>query len=157
MAETAFCAPDFIAPDAVPEATIVAAQQKYVKPVLGEALYERLLEGGYPSLLADYLSAPLALYVKMMILPALAVQTGAGGVVEVHSANFARAGEEKLRAAVRRLRRDASALMRRAVEHIEASSEAYPEYDPRENILNRCSIEGGVVLDKTECRYGKRS
>lgn len=148
VAEMAFRAPDFITADAVSEATIVAAQQKYLKPVLGAALYERLLAGEYSSLVADYLAEPLALYVKMSMLTLLAVQAGTGGVVEVHSANLARAGEEKLRVAVRTLRRDAGALMRRAVRHIEEAPEAYPEYDPRDNILNRCSIEGGVVLDK---------
>ncbi len=146
VAETAFRAPDFITPDAVPEATILAAQQKFVRPVLGVALCDALCRGEYSSLLADYIALPLALYTKMLMLPRLAVQAGAAGVVEAHGANLARAGEVRLNAAIRRLRGDAAALMRRAVEHIESVPDAYPEYDSRENILNRCSIEGGVVL-----------
>ncbi len=57
VAELAFRAPDFIAPEAVPEATILAAQQKYLKPVLGAALYDRVSTGAYPLLVADYLAA----------------------------------------------------------------------------------------------------
>ncbi len=143
VAETAFLAPDFISPEAVPEATILAAQQKFVRPVLGAALCDALCRGQYPSLLADYIALPLALYTKMLMLPSLAVQAGAAGVVEAHGANLARAGEARLNAAIRRLRGDAAALMRRAVEHIESSPDTYPEYEPRD----RCSIDGGIVLN----------
>lgn len=172
VAEMAFRAPDRIAADAIPCATILAAQQKFIKPVVGRALYDALCGGAYPSLTEDYLAMPLALYVKMLMLPSLAVQVGAAGVVEVNSKNLARVGDEKLRAAIIRLKDDAGALMRRATDHIEASGEvsgtleasgapgeisgasdpisggtAYPEYDPHENILNRCSVAGGVVLE----------
>lgn len=143
-----FRAPDFITGDAVGEATILAAQQKFVRPVLGDALCEALARGTHPGLLADFVRPALALYVKALMLPSLAVQSGAAGVVEVNSRNLAGAGAAKLRAAVRRLRGDASALMRRAVEHIESAPDAWPEYDPALNILNRCSIDGGVVIPK---------
>jgi hypothetical protein len=154
VAETAFRAPDFITPDAVGEATILAAQQKYIRPVLGDALYDAVCRGDYPTLVEDHLKLPLALYVKMLMLPSLAVQAGAAGVVEVNSKNLARAGEGKLRAALRRLRGDARALMRRAAGHIETAPGDYPEYDPARNILNRCSTEGGLVL--TKGGYGRR-
>lgn len=148
VAETAFCAPDFIQPEAVSEATILAAQQKFVRPVLGDALYEAVCGGAYPAMTEAFLRPPLALYVKMLMLPSLAVQAGGAGIVEVNSRNLARAGEGKLRSALRRLRCDARALMRRAVRHIESAPADYPEYDPTNNILNRCSTEGGLVLTK---------
>ncbi len=145
VAETAFRAPDFITADAVPEATILAAQQKFIRPVLG-GLYEKLCAGEYPDFLSEYLLPPLALYVKMLMLPSLSVQAGAAGVVEVDSKNLSRAGDTRLRYAVRRLRSDASALMKRAVGQIESDPDAYPEYDARRNVLNRRSIEGRIVL-----------
>lgn len=148
VAAAAFRAPDFISENAVPEATILAAQQKFVRPVIGPALFDALCMGKYPELLADHLFSPLALYVKMLMLPSLAVQAGTAGVVEANPKNFAKAGDAKLRGAIRRLRADASALMRRAVGHIEAAPGKYPEYDPDENIMNRCSTAGGVVLPK---------
>lgn len=145
VAETAFRAPDFITPDAVPESTILAAQQKFIRPVLG-GLYDKLCAGKYPELMSEYILPSLALYVKMLMLPSLSVQAGAAGVVEVNSKNLTRAGDAKLRYAVRRLRSDASALMRRAVEHIESAPSAFPEYDPRDNVLKRRSIDGQIVL-----------
>ncbi len=153
VAQMAFRAPDFISPDAVGEATILAAQKKFVQPVLGDALFEALCRGVYPTLLADYIQPPLALYVKMLMLPSLAIQTGMAGVVEVNSKNLARVTDAKLRAVIRRLRGDALALMRRAVEHIHSSIESYPEYAPASNILNRCSTDGGIVLATRA--YGK--
>lgn len=145
VAEAAFRAPDLIPADAVPEATILAAQQQFIRPVLGR-LYDRLCAGTCPELLDGYIAQPLALYVKMLMLPSLAVQTGVAGVVEANPENLVRASDAKLRGAIRRLRGDATAMMRRAVEHIESDPAAYPEYDPHANILNRCSIDGGIVL-----------
>jgi hypothetical protein len=145
VAELAFRAPDFISPESISEATILATQQKFIAPVFG-GLYAKLCEGDYSEFVDEYIAAPLALYVKMQMLPSLAVQAGGGGVVEVTSKNLARVGDAKLRYAVRRLRSDAAALIDRAINHIEASPEAFPEYDPCQNILNRTSIDGGIVL-----------
>jgi hypothetical protein len=147
VARMAFTGPDFITEEAVPAATILAAEQKFVRPVLGGSFCAALLRGAYPEFLTDYLQPALALYVKMLMLPSLAVQTGSAGIVEVNSRNLARAGEGKLRAAVLRVRRDALALMRRAVEYLESSpAGTWPEYDPAANVLNRCSMDGGIVL-----------
>ena len=145
VAETAFRAPDFMTADAVPEATILAAQQKFIRPVLG-GLYDRLCAGEYPELLSEYILPPLALYVKLLMLPSLSVQSGAAGVVEVNSKNLAKASDTRLRYAVRRLRSDASALMDRAVQHIGTDPDAFPEYDARRNVRNRCSVDGQIVL-----------
>ena len=36
-------------------------------------------------------------------------------------------------------------LLRRAAEHLDAHRTEFPEYDPTENILKRCSPDGGFV------------
>jgi hypothetical protein len=154
VAEMAFRAPDFIPSDAISEATILAAQQKFIRPVLGDALFDALRGGSHAQLLAEYILPPLALYVKMLMLPSLAVQVGGAGIVEANPKNHARASDAKIRAATRRLRSDARALVRRAVEHIEASPASYPQYDPALNILNRYAMDGGVFLNKR--RHGRR-
>jgi len=156
VAAEAFRPPEFLQPDAVGESAIVAAQRRHIRPVLGETLYAALCGGAHPAFVEEYVAPPLALYVKAAMLPALAVQTGAAGVVELHSANLARADEAKMRAAARRLRADADALVRRAVEHVEGSRALFPEYDPEENVLNRCSVAGGVVLTKSVCDGERR-
>ena len=45
----------------------------------------------------------------------------------------------------RSLRTEARALLERAVARIEAYPETYPEYDPKKNILKRCSLDGKLV------------
>jgi hypothetical protein len=150
VAQLAFRAPDFISEDAVSKSTIIVAEYKYVRPVLGGAMCEALRRGDYPDLLTEFVQPALALYVKMLMIVSLAVQTGRAGVVEVQSKNLAKASEKKMRAAVNRLRDEARALMRRTVEHVESAPEGkYPEYDSRENILNRYSTDGGIVLPKS--------
>jgi hypothetical protein len=150
VAALAFKAPDFIREDAIPEVTILAAEQKFIRPVLGDPLCDALAAGKYPSLLTDHVRPALALYTKLLMMPALAVQTGTAGVVELNSRNLARAAEDKARAAMRRLRGDAGVLMVRAVKHLEADPKKYPEYDPAGNVMHRVSIEGGVVLPKSK-------
>jgi hypothetical protein len=155
VAQLAFRAPDLLPEDSIPPSTIVAAEERFLRPVLGAALCDALAEGAYPKLLDDYIAPALALYVKALMLPTLAVQSGAAGTVEIKSGSLASAPEAKLRAAVRRLRGDALALVRRAVEHIESSRAAtggdpgaFPEYDPSGNVLHRCSLDGGIALTR---------
>lgn len=145
VAELAFRAPAFIDPAAIPESTIVAAQHRFIRPVFGP-LYDRMCEGAYPELLEEYIVPPLALYVRMLMMPSLAVQAGTAGVVEVNSRNLARAGDTQFRYAVRRLRSDASALIDRAVTYVESHPAQFPEYDRCDNIRHRCRIDGNIVL-----------
>ncbi|MDL2319896.1 hypothetical protein LJC45_02050 [Alistipes sp. OttesenSCG-928-B03] len=130
---------------AISESAIAAAQQKFIKPVLN-GLYAALEEGRYPELLVEYVKPALAQYVRYLVLSSVASHVGTAGVIQPRAATFATAPEKSLAALRRRARSDARTLMRRAVEHIETIAADYPEYDPAQNILNRVSIEAGVVL-----------
>lgn len=141
----AFRPSDFVREQSVLDADILSAEQKFLVPVLGK-LYDALQEGLYPTLLADYISLPLALYVKAQILPRLWVQSSDAGVVQIKSDAFIPADKTLLGPLTRSTLRQAHTLLRRAVKHIESSPELYPEYDARENIQNRCSIQGGVII-----------
>ena len=55
------------------------------------------------------------------------------------------AGDDALRRRQRALRTEARTLLRRAAEHLDAHRTEFPEYDPTENILKRCSTDGGFV------------
>ncbi len=110
---------------------------------------EKYAAGKYAPFVEEFVAPPLALYVKVLMMPSLALQTGAAGVVEPAGKNIARTSDSRLTAAINRLRADAAALIRRAVEHVEANPDSFPEYDPRHNILNHVSTAGGVVLPKT--------
>ena len=58
----AFADGEYIAPETVSEAAIVAAQETYLRPVTGDALFERLLAGDHADFADEYLAAPFPLY-----------------------------------------------------------------------------------------------
>ena len=109
-------------------------------------LLDALHQGLYPTLLSDYITAPLALYVKAQVLPRLWMQSSEAGVVQIKSDTMTSASEAQMRGLVRCAIRQADTLMRRAVRHIESSPEQYPEYDAEKNVSNRCSILGGIII-----------
>ncbi len=145
VVELAFGGPDEVRDGMVNEAVIRSAQRKFIRPVLG-TLCDALAEGNYADLLDDYIKPPLALYVKMLVLPALSAQTGGLGVVRYDGDGVEAVSDESVVRLRRRLRSDADALLRIAVERIEASPEKYPEYDVAGNVLHRVSLLGGVVI-----------
>ncbi|HCH42470.1 MAG TPA: hypothetical protein DEW31_07045, partial [Alistipes obesi] len=87
----AFADGEYIAPETVSEAAIVAAQETYLRPVTGDALFERLLAGDHADFADEYLAAPLALYVRYLIAPQLDLRHGQGGTVQPRSDGFAAA------------------------------------------------------------------
>lgn len=62
----AFRPSDFVREASVSRSDILAAEQKFIAPVLG-GVYKALQEGLYPDLLSEYIEMPLALYVKAQI------------------------------------------------------------------------------------------
>ena len=87
----AFADGEYVAPETVSEAAIVAAQETYLRPVTGDALFERLLAGDHADFTDEYLAAPLALYVRYLIAPQLDLRHGQGGTVQPRSDGFAAA------------------------------------------------------------------
>ena len=56
LLQFAFGSGEYLPPDALSEADITAAEQRYLLPVIGQALYEKLLAGEYATLRDDYLA-----------------------------------------------------------------------------------------------------
>lgn len=134
-----------VEPEDIGVSSILSAQQKFIKPVVNN-LWNRLLVGGDSKLLESYIKPALACYVKYMVLPKLQLSVGSMGIVQHRSSHFVTASDSQLRELRRSVKKDADALMRRAVEEIERNSNLYPEYERAKNILNRCSISSGVIL-----------
>ena len=124
-------------PETVAETDIAGAEQRHIVPVVGRALYEKLLAGSYPDFRNEYLAAPAALFTRLAIQPRLDVRTGQCGT--------SAPGETALRALRQGLRTQARTLLRRAAEHLRAHRDEFPEYDPENDILNRCTTDGGFV------------
>ncbi len=129
----------------VTDETILTAQEKFIKPVLN-GLYGPLLDGEYPELASGYIKAPLAQYVRMLMLPQLAYSVGIAGISSVKNANLEPCDGKALRLLCRMARANGLTLIKRAVDHIEENADLYPEYDPDENVLNRVDISSQFVL-----------
>ena len=71
--DLAFAANEKITPVSIKETKIDAAQEKYIRPVLGK-LYDALVAGKYPELLKDYIQPALAYYVRYSSIPDLALK-----------------------------------------------------------------------------------
>lgn len=129
------------------EATIVAAESKFVVPVFGADMVEQMRSGSYTELVDCYLRPALALYVKYLVLPTLAVKVGAAGVVSYTGEGFEPSDEQAVKQLLRRTKADADALIDRAVAVVEAApAGAYPLYHAGHNIRHRVNISSGIVL-----------
>lgn len=141
----AFADGEYVPPEVIGEADIAAAEQRHLIPVIGRALYEKLLAGAGAAFVAEYLAAPVALFIRLGIQPRLDIRTGACGTVAPRSSAYQGAPTQALRALQRSLRREARTLLRRASEHLETHADEFPEYDPDADILKHCSIDGNLV------------
>ena len=143
----AFAPDDCLPPDAVAESDIAAAEARYLIPVIGQRLHQRLLKGASAdcTFVADHLAAPLALFTRALIQPRLDLRTGRSGSTVPKSDTATPAGDSARRALRAALLAEARALLRQAVTRIEELPATYPEYDPARNILKRCSLDGKLV------------
>ena len=129
----------------VTEAVIISAQQKFIRPVFN-ALYDALEKGAYPEFLNCHIKTPLAYYVKYLLLPSIAAQVGASGVVQASGTTLAPVGNTALRRVMQRTKSDADALIEAAIEHVECHKDDYPEYNRKYNVKNRRSLQSNILL-----------
>lgn len=141
----AFADGEQVPPGAIDQNDLAAAETRYVVPVIGKTLYEKLLAGAYPELLAGYVAAPAALFARVVAQPRLDIRTGPDGLTAPKSDYYQPAGEAAARRLQRSLREKARTLLRRATAYIAAHGDDYPEYDAEQNIFNRCRIDGNLV------------
>ncbi len=99
---------------------VVTAEQRYLKPVIGEALIQALHDDKYIKLYEDYVAPALALYVRYE--------------VDGYGAPTAKTILQRARQ-----------MMHRLSDHLDENSSQYVEYDANSNILKRCSLDGGFV------------
>lgn len=119
---------------------IAAAEERYLHPIVGRALYDKLLKGNYPSLTSDYVAPMVAAWTRYIVEPLLAsrcdVCMATGGSSADNEATTERCRSLRLRART---------LSRALAEHLNTQASDYPEYNPDTNPLNRCSIDGNIV------------
>ena len=147
--EIAFTSTERVREEWIGEIRIETAQRQFLRPALGQ-LYEAIENGAYPELKEQYLKAPLALYIKYLIMPELAAQTTTQGIVQYKNDHMVPASTTTLAAARRRVKNDAKTMLQRAIDHIHNHRTQYPEYDPIRDRLNQVRLFGGIILKPTK-------
>lgn len=133
--------------DLVSESKIALAQVKFLQPILGRDLVDRLLEGEHEEFVSKYIKAPLSLFVKSIVVAQSRGEVGPMGVQQYESDYSTAASTEVVDALGRTLRSHAGSLLKEAVRALELDDYADLKqiYD---NDLSRTytSIIGGIIL-----------
>ncbi len=124
---------------------IKVAEEFCLLPVIGQPLYERLLEGDYRELLTEYILEPLALWVRSHIQPRIDLHSSPLGTMAPKCDHGSSADASQCRALQRSLRCEARQMLLRLTRHLNDEVQNYPEYDPNQNIFNRIAVYGGFV------------
>lgn len=143
--ELAFAEAEYMPASAVSPAEIAVAEERYIVPVTGRALYEKMLEGEYADLRNEYVAPAVAFFARLGMQPATDIRTGRFGTV-VPRSDYSQPADRQLLVDLRRsLLGKGRTLQRRLSDHLERHADDYPEYSSEDNILNRCSTDGGLV------------
>lgn len=139
----AFSPTEQITPSSIIESKIIAAEEKFIRPVLGK-LVDALKEGKYPELLNDYIKPALAYYVRYSIIPDLSLKLNSIGAQTAFTAH-SNAATDRQRSEMRmQAKDDADALLSKALRHIVEGE--YPEYEARKDVRNKIIIKGGLII-----------
>lgn len=133
-------------PEAIAQADIAAAEERWIVPAIGRKLYDKLADGAHADFSADFLAAPIAFFTRTLIQPRLDVRTDRTGTAAPRSSYGQPADDTALRLLRRRLLQEARTLLHRATEQLRTHPSDFPEYDPDGDSTARCSIESGLIL-----------
>ena len=141
----AFSSTEYQREELVGPSAIEAAQIKLLEPVFG-SLYSVLHEERYANFVDEYIKPPLACYVRYLLLAECSAHAGAIGVIQAQTTYAKTAPKEILTLLRKQARDNADVLLKKAVNHVEAHPELFPEYDPRQNVGKRVLFKGGFIL-----------
>lgn len=136
---------EYVAAEVISPLDIDAATERWVRPVVGEELLQAIGKGRYSELSEGYLKPAIALYTRYIVQPRLNAATSQLGL-SVPAGSHRKAADEKARKELMQaLLKRARAALKRLSQQLERQAAEIPEYRSAENILRRCSIDGGVV------------
>ena len=143
--DRAFCSGEYLPPERISEELILAATERYIRPVTGVRLLEAMASGAHADLKSDLLLPALALGIRMLLVPELGLQVGACGLAAASGAGWRSADAQNVSRAEKSLKVRLKTLLGRLSDELERRREEIPEYDSGQNILNRCRIYGDLV------------
>ena len=141
----AFTDGEYLSPNVIAKADISAAVNRWIKPVVGQALLWAVKDGEYAEFAEKHLKPTIAAFVRCLVQPRLNVVTGQAGLATPVGSYHKAADEEARRALLRSLVGRATALRAEMSDYLEANADKIGEYDPKQNVLNRCRCYGGFV------------
>ena len=142
VTQLAFSADELINTEVVTLTDILEAEERFLRPVLGDELITALHNGSYPTLLSEYVAPALAQWTRYVSHPLFEIRSSTHDKSR-HQNTYAQSKHNELM--IRTLHRKAVTLSRRLSHHLNSHSDEYPEYAPEHNQLNRCSIDGYII------------
>ena len=136
---------EYLSPEVILDSDIASAAHRYIVPVVGEELYQELLEGSHRELLDDFVAPALAMAVRTMIQPALNVRTSQAGLIMHSSARSDTATKSAVNALQKSLRLRRQSLLRQLSNYLKNHASEFASYDASRDAMQRCSIDGGYV------------
>lgn len=127
-------------PSSILRSDIAEAESRYILPILGESLTARLYAGDYATLLEEYVAPALAAWTRYAV-----EHVAHRRCVACHDDATSSADNERQLSTLRALRKKARTLLRRLSNHLNAHGDDYAEYNPYNNPLNRCFIDGDII------------
>ncbi len=134
-----------LSPQNITPSDILAATSRYIIPVVGESLVESINQGKYATLLTDFIAPALAFAVRLMVQPSINVRTADSGLIAPCGETMTPPSTAATQQLMRSLKIRTRELITRLSDHLNANSDKYTEYNPKDNILNHCSIYGGFI------------
>ncbi len=117
----AFATGEYVAQGDITESVILAAQLRYIVPILGQGLTEALLAGEYETLREEYIAPTLGLLAR----------------IEANLEAYPPTATERQRAKL---------FLVALSDYLNSNIELFAEYLKEDNVMNRCSIVAGFVL-----------
>lgn len=142
---TAFADGGYLPPEAISKADIAAATDRWVRPVVGQALLEAVAEGRYGELKNNYLLPAVAFYTRYLVQPRLNSATSGLGLTVANGSSRKAADKSAREELQRALKISARAALRHLSDYLDEQAEQFAEYDAKKNILHHCCLDGGFV------------
>lgn len=141
--ELSFSGEENMKEDRIPDAVIRSAQEKYIRPVLGDLL-DNLMKPEYEEFLNDYIKPPLAFYVRHLILPDISIHLSNMGAFLPEN-DFSKVATDRQRDTLRQSAiQIADPLMDLAVRYIKEHISDFPSF--RLKTKKKENIIGGIIF-----------
>ncbi len=124
---------------------IAIAEERHVVAVVGSEMYAAMREGRYADFCAEYVAPVVALRTRLLMLPSMVARSGRFGVSVPASSQMKSPSDRQVERLERSLREKARTMQYRMSRYLNVNAAQFPEYNPLENVLNRCSNDGNFV------------